>query len=125
MNNPYQAYKQQSVMTMTTSDMLKMLYEGIIKEVTFAKGGFSANNFNEIHTHLMKAQEILQYLKTTLDYKYEVANSLESLYNYFIRCLRDSNIRKDPAELDSVITMVTELRDTYDQAGRQEQVKEA
>ena len=30
-NNPYQSYKQQSVMTMTQGDMLTLLYDGVLK----------------------------------------------------------------------------------------------
>lgn len=125
MNNPYQAYKQQSVMTMTTSDMLKMLYDGIIKEVSLAKVAFQENNLVAINEHLIKAQKILQYLKTTLDMKYDIAKNLEALYDYFLRVLIKANVKKDPKELDSIIKMVSDLADTYEQAGRSLRAKEA
>ena len=34
--NPYQAYKQQSVMTMTQGEMLNKLYEEAAKQLSFA-----------------------------------------------------------------------------------------
>ena len=117
-NNPYQAYKQQSVMTMTQSDMLTALYDGLVKEITVAQRAFSENNFTDINFRLQKAQAILTHLQNTLDHKYEIATSLNTLYDYFIHTLVQANIKKDPSALPDIIVMINDLRNTYVQADK-------
>lgn len=124
-SNRYEAYKQQSVMTMTNGEMLHMLYEGAIKAISCAKIAFQNNQYVEINRQLQKAQEILLYLKKILDFKYPIAKNLESLYNYFIKVVRAANTKKDPAELDAVVDMLKELQATYDKADRAVRAKEA
>ena len=118
-NNPYQAYKQQSYMTMTQGDMLTALYDGLIKEIAKAQILFQTKDYMGINTRLQKAQSIVLHLQKTLDYKYEISNSLNSLYDYFLHVLVQANIKKDPSSLDELIGLITELRNTYIQADKQ------
>lgn len=117
-NNPYQAYRQQSVMTMTTADMLTALYDGLLKELNLAKVAFDKKNMNEINRSLQKAQKILNHLKSSLDHKYPIAENLAALYDYFIRVAVRANLRKDPEGIDDIIGMITELRNTYVEADK-------
>ncbi len=121
----YQAYKQQSVMTMTNGEMLHMLYDGVVKAISYANVAFEKQDYAEINKQLKKAQEILVYLKNILDHKYPIANELEQLYNYFIRVVRTANAKKDPKDLDAVVRMILNLRDTYDKADRAARAKDA
>lgn len=79
MVNPYQTYKQQSVMTMTPADMLTMLYDGLIKDLNLAKVAFEARDIVGINTNLQKSQKIVDYLKNSLDFRYEISNNLFAL----------------------------------------------
>ena len=118
-NNPYQAYKQQSYMTMTQGDMLTALYDGLVKEIAKAQVAFKTNNLMEINFRLQKAQSIVLHLQKTLDHKYEISKNLNSLYDYFLHILVQANIKKDPSSLDELIGLVNELRSTYIQADKQ------
>ena len=120
MRQPYQAYKQQSVMTMTQAEMLVMLYDGILKEVFAVKTCFDCVplDVEEVNRGLQKAQRILTYLKTSLDTNYDIAISLFSLYDYCNWILTQVNMKKDPDGLDEVGDIVRQLKETYIQADR-------
>ena len=117
--NPYQAYKEQTVMTMTQGDMLTTLYNELIKELNFAVVAFDKKDFGEINRSLKKAQLIINHFRNSLDYKYEISQNLRALYDYFYDVALQANLKKVPTGLAEVITMVTELRDTYIQADKQ------
>lgn len=116
--NPYQAYKQQSVMTMTSGDLLIALYDGLLKELNLAKSAFQRNNLAEINAGLQKAQRILRHLDATLDDQYEISKNLHALYDYFLDVVLRANLKKDPGGLEEIIPMITELRGAYHQADR-------
>ena len=116
----YQAYKQQSVMTMTPAEMLTMLYDGILKELYVVSKAFEKLPLDiaEINRGLQKTQRILNYLKMSLDVNYDIAQNLFSLYDYCGRLLTQANIRKDPSGLEEVVEIISELKDTYIQADK-------
>ncbi|MEG2930482.1 MAG: flagellar export chaperone FliS [Ruthenibacterium sp.] len=122
--NPYKAYKQQSVMTMTPGGMLTMLYDGLLKELSLAQQAFTKNDYEEINRSLQKAQRILHHLQVTLEPQYEISKSLSALYDYFMRTAMQANMKKDPAGLPEIIQMITELRDVYSEADRKTRAAE-
>jgi len=116
----YQAYKQQSVMTMTQTEMLTMLYDGILKEVYAVKSTFERDpgNLAEINRGLQKAQKIVNYLKTSLDTNYDIAKNLFSLYDYCNWILLQANVKKSDEGLSEVEDIIRELRESYIQADK-------
>jgi flagellar protein FliS len=115
-NNLYKTYKQQSVMTMTSGDLLIALYDGLLKELGHARNSFKHNNYADINRYLKKVQLMLGHLKSTLDFEYEISNNLNALYDYFLDVVKKANLKKDPTGLDEVTQMIAELRDTFFQA---------
>lgn len=118
LQNQYQAYRQQSVLTMTQGEMLKAVYDGLLKALYSAQKAFDAGDYALINKHLLKAQEILEYLKNTLNPKYEISGNLASLYDYFLEKIRGANVAKSPDGLDEIEKMITELRDAFVQADK-------
>ena len=118
LQNKYQAYKQQSVMTMTQGEMLNTLYDGLLKAVYAAKGGLETRDYTVANHEVIRAQKILNYLKTTLNHQYEIANNLEMLYNFFLQQIVQANVRKSSEHMHDVIEMVTQLRDAFVQADK-------
>lgn len=119
MTNPYERYKQQSVMTMTQGEMLTKLYDEIIKQLTGATIYMEKKDISGANAALQKAQKVLNHLKMTLNYDYPISNNLASLYDYFIRRIVAANIRKESAPIQEVLPMIEELRETFVQADRQ------
>ena len=69
MQNPYEKYRQQSVMTMTQGDMISLLYSELGDRL--GKGLICLENkdYEGCNTAFKKAQEILTHLTATLDRK--------------------------------------------------------
>ena len=116
--NPYQQYQRQSVMTMTQGEMLTKLYDEVIKQMSGAKICLTEKDLSGVNNALQKAQRILFYLKSTLDFKYEISGNLDALYDFFIERIVQANLKKDAAMLDETIPMIEDLRDTFVQADR-------
>ena len=116
--NPYQQYQRQSVMTMTQGEMLTKLYDEVIKQMSGAKICLTEKDLSGVNNALQKAQRILFYLKSTLDFKYEISGNLDALYDFFIERTVQANLKKDSAMLDEIIPKIEDLRDTFVQADR-------
>lgn len=116
--NPYEKYKQQSVMTMTQGEMLVKLYEETVKQLSGATMYIESKDFEKANKSLQKSQRILNHLKSTLNYEYDVSNNLSALYDFFLARIVEANIKKDASPIREVIPMVDELRETFGKADR-------
>ena len=121
-NNPYQQYRQQyqqqSVMSMTAVEMLTALYDASMKDFELAKVAHAKNDISAMNKNLQKVQAIFRYLRGNLDFKYDISKNLDQLYEYFLNVAIQANIKKDFSQVDDVIVMIKELRDTYVQADK-------
>ena len=113
--NPYEQYKQQSVMTATPAELTLMLYNGCIKFIKDAKLAIDKNDIEKAGNTILRAQDIIQELMATLNTDYDISNNLYALYDYMYQRLIDANISKDKAPLDETLELITELRDTWTQ----------
>ncbi len=118
MTNPYETYKQQSVMTMTSGQILLLVYNELIKQLSLAQKAFEKNDIPEINRTLQKSQTIIRELKNTLNFDYSISNDLSKLYDYFYSVLLNANIKKDPSEIQRIIEMATELKNTFAEADK-------
>ncbi|MER2261220.1 MAG: flagellar export chaperone FliS [Psychrobacillus sp.] len=114
-NNPYQAYQQNSVTQSSPGELTLMLYNGCLKFLNQAKKGIEAKDIELKNTNIQKAQNILRELMVTLDMSVPVSKSMLSLYEYMINCLIEANIHNDIAKVEEVVGYTTEFRDTWKQ----------
>lgn len=121
--NPYETYRRQSVMTMTQGEMLTKLYDETIKQLSAAVIHLESSQYEQVNAELQKSQKILNYLKATIDFQYEVSNGLAALYTYFVERIVQANIKKDPAPINEILPMIQELRDAFIQADRTARTK--
>jgi flagellar protein FliS len=112
-NNPYQQYQQQSVMTASPGELLVMLYNGCIRFIKQAMECIESKDLEGAHKAIIRAQDIILEFMSTLDMKYEISHNLLALYDYLHRRLVEANTKKDVVILEEVLTFVTELRDTW------------
>ena len=115
-NNPYETYKQQSVMTMTPGQILIAVYDELIKQLNIAILSFENKDMMEINRSLQKSQRIINELRATLNYDYEISKNLEDIYNFLNRAIMNANIKKDPSDLKDVLEIATGLRDAFSTA---------
>jgi flagellar protein FliS len=115
LNNPYQAYQQNSVSTASPGELTLMLYNGCLKFIKQARQAIQLKNTQEKNLNLQKAQRIIQELMITLNPEAAVSESMMSMYEYMNRRLVEANISNDLAILAEVGEYVTEFRDTWKQ----------
>ena len=87
LNNGYQQYKEQSVMTMTSGEMLLLLYDELLKRLTRAELALDKEDFDLFSKSVHRSREIIQYLKDTLNPEYEISRQLRQMYDFFILSL--------------------------------------
>ncbi len=116
LNKAYNQYKENSIYTSTPEELTLMLYNGLIKSIMIAQKSVEGNDIEKASKSLVRAQDILQYFRNTLDMKYDVSEGLDLLYEYMFRRLVEANIRKDQVIIDEILGMAKELRDTWTQA---------
>ena len=116
MTNPYETYKQQSVMTMTSGQILLLVYNELIKQLSLAQKAFGKNDIVEINRTLQKSQNLIRELQSTLNFDYGISNDLNSIYSFFYTVTLNANIKKDASELQMLIDMIAELKDTFAEA---------
>lgn len=114
--NPYQTYQQNSVMTASSEELTLMLYNGCLKFIKLTKKAMLDKQFEEKNKNLLKAQAIIQELRSTLNPDIALSKELEQLYEYQNNSLMEANMKNDAAALDVVLADVTELRNTWKQA---------
>ena len=116
MTNPYQTYKQQSVMTMTQGQMLEAVFDELIKQLNISLIAFEKNDIAGINRSLQKSQHIINELKSALNFDYGISNNLNDIYNYFNRVIMNANVKKDSSGIVDIIQLVTELKDAFSEA---------
>lgn len=109
----YAQYKNSKVLTAKPAELTLMLYDGAIKFCNMAKDGIDTADIEKAHVNITKAQRIIDYLRQTLDMKYEVAKDFENIYSYLSRRLVEANLHKDPEILEEILTHLRSVRDNW------------
>jgi flagellar protein FliS len=109
-------YKQQSAMTASPGELTLMLYDGCIKNLRLAKMHIGAKDFIKTNDDLQKTQGIICELMRSLDMNYDISKQLIQLYDFIMDALVWANVKKDIDKIDEALGLVTELRDTWQQA---------
>ena len=115
-NNAYQQYQYNSIMSASPERLMIMLFDGALKFVKLARKDIEQKNLAGANYNLTRAQDIITELDQSLDMSYDVSENLASVYDFIYRQLVNANIKKDVYGLDIVESMLTELKDTWSQA---------
>ena len=114
--NPYVQYNQNKILTASPAELTLMLYDGAIKFCNIAIMGIEQGDVQKAHNNIMKVQKIIEEFQITLNFKYEIANDFNNVYNYLMRRLREANMTKDKAILEEVSGHLHTMRDTWKEA---------
>jgi flagellar protein FliS len=112
-SSAYEVYQQNSVMTASSGKLLLMLYDGAIKFLRFSKVAIDEKDFARANNYLLRVQDIITELMSTLNMDIEISKSLFALYDYMKYRLVQANTSKDKEAINEVQNMLTELRDTW------------
>ena len=121
--NAYAQYSNNKIMTASPAELTLMLYEGAIKFCNIAELAVEQKDVKKAHANIVKVQKIVDYLRQTLDMKFEVAQDYERIYLYLGQRLVEANIKKDKAILQEVNMHLHSVRDTWKEVMRINRVK--
>ncbi len=116
--NAYAQYNNSKVLTASPAELTLMLYEGAIKFCNIAIMAIDESNVQKAHENIVKVQNIIAYLRQTLDMKYAVAQDFENIYVYLERRLVEANVKKDKEILEEINTHLRSVRDTWKEVMR-------
>ena len=104
-------YRETAVTTQNKGRLVVMLYDGAIKFLRQAIVAIEANDFLGKGRFLIRAQDIIVELNTTLEMEAdsEIAKNLRALYNFIYRRLSQANTECDPKIVREVIGLLEEL----------------
>ncbi len=122
-SNAYNAYQKTNVSTASQGRLVVLLYEGAIKQLTQAISYLDAqdkilpSNIEKYGIAIQKAQSIITELQVSLDMEKggDIAKNLMSLYIFFNEELVNATITKSRKKLESVLSMMTQVNDSWRQ----------
>ena len=118
--NARTAYLDASVATASPARLLVMLFDRLVLDVQRGLESQRSVDFEATHRHLTHAQDILLELTSSLrPEQFKGGYELAALYGYLHRQLVTANVRKDAAITAEVLSLVTDLADTWRQAALQ------
>lgn len=119
-SNPLNAYKtvqtDVTVATASPHELIVLLFDGALAAVAKAKANMAEGNIEAKGLAISKAIDIISNgLKVSLDIEAggELAQNLAALYDYMVRRLVQANLKNQPASLDEVAGLLTEIRSAW------------
>jgi flagellar secretion chaperone FliS len=119
--NLAKSYKSSAVLNASPGQLILMLYDGALKFLAIAEHGLTLDNPRErietVNNNLIKAQNILAELQSSLDMKVEgeFPKTMFRLYDFMIRQLQQANIKKEAAPIKVVAGMLKDVRDAWEE----------
>lgn len=116
MNNPYAQYKQQSLSTLAPGEVLVKLFDELIKQCHLSVIGIEKGDLAASNEASVKAQTIVSTLASSLDMRFPISGQLRDMYIFWAQQLMRANIHKDTEIVQSLLPLIKDLRDSFDQA---------
>lgn len=120
--NAAQIYQGNRVNTASPAELTLMLYDGAVKFCNIAIGALENGDKEKANTNLIKAQKIIVEFRSTLDFKYPVAQQFDIVYDYIYRRLVEANINKDKDIAEEALKYIREMRDTWKEVMRKNHI---
>jgi flagellar protein FliS len=109
------AYRESSVLTASRERLVVMLYDGACRFLGQAAAAMRAGDIGATHVKLRRAEAIISHLQNTLDMEQgDIPRHLLTIYLFCRRHLNRARVEKDPAKIEDVVRLLTQLRDAWD-----------
>ena len=110
-------YLAETVATASPGQLLVMLYDRLVVDLTQAEEAMRAAEFPIASGRMMHAQDIVAELRSSLDVTvWEGAAGLAQLYGFLFSHMIKANVRRDPALVAECREIVEPLRDAWREA---------
>jgi flagellar secretion chaperone FliS len=121
-NELFKEYKKNQIINADQAKLILMLYDGAVKFINRALELIpkkKASNIEEIHKNIVKAQDIITELTSSLNMDAgDISHRLFSIYMYINQRLIDANIKKNEEPLLEAKKYLLELREAWEKAGK-------
>ena len=113
------AYRRNSVLTASPEKLVKMLYDGAIRNLEMSRQALSdpaRTHSAEVGECLGKALSIIGELKTALDHERggELSANLDNLYEYSMDQVTEANISRSPGPIENSLQVMRTLKEGWD-----------
>lgn len=126
-NKARKKFKDEEV-NFTEDDVKSAVTEKAIDDIVNKTGIKNFNNGGKVNNEknrdlsktrdeaLDKIQKIIEHLRMTLNFDYEISDNLNSLYEYFRKCVVSAKIDNISKPIKEILPLVTDLREAYSEA---------
>jgi flagellar protein FliS len=113
-SNPYKTYLKNEIEGATKGKLILLLYDGAIKFLIFSKKAIEKQDIETAHNNIIKAENIIYELMSTLNMEAgEISENLLKMYDFMIWQLIEANKEKNKEKIDSVIRLLSTLREAW------------
>jgi flagellar protein FliS len=115
-------YQATQIATATKEQLLLILYDIGIRACRIAVTALDKDNktqdYGLANTEILRAQDVIRELMVTLNTEKggEMARGLMQLYDYMYQQLVTANVRKEAKNVATVLSMLEELKETWEEA---------
>ncbi|MCK9486269.1 MAG: flagellar export chaperone FliS [Dehalococcoidia bacterium] len=114
----HQTYRRMQTATATPGELISLLYDALVRNLSRAETGLEARDLEQAHAALLKAQDIVLELISSLDTGAEgdpgqMARQIAPLYEYMYHRLLDASLHKDVEPVAEVRRLVQPVRDAW------------
>jgi len=114
----YDQYKKTNIESIGPGKLLIMLFEGSIRNIDSAKKAILDKDINLAHNQIIKTQNIILELISSLDMEFDISNQIFNLYEFMYYQLTIANAHKDIKTLDEVRGLLVEFHDVWNEASK-------
>ena len=114
----YAQYNNSKILTASPAELTLMLYDGSIRFCNVAIDAVERKDVAKAHKNIVKVENIIDYLRKTLDMKYPVAQDFERMYVYLEKRLVEAKMKKDKVILEEINSHLHAIRDTWKEVMR-------
>lgn len=112
-------YQRNAVMTASPEKLVKMLYDGAIKNLEKSRAGLSdpsTARSQEVGLALSKAMGILGELRASLDHAAggDISRNLDQLYEFSLDQLSQANLQRTPDGVKATLEVLRTLKEGWD-----------
>ena len=110
-----QAYQTTMVQSRSPLELVVMLYDGVIRFLTEAKGAVESRDLVAKRRAISRALAIISELQSSLNFADggEIAVTLDGLYTRMNGRLLEANMHIDAAPIDEVLGLLGPLRESW------------
>ena len=115
-SNPYKIYKDQDLDTSNPREIVGKLFGKAAVSLRRAALEINNKHIEKANDCILKSENIIEVLDKSLDMAYPISVQMRALYEYMLKRMIEANVKKDITILDEIAGLISELRDTWEEA---------